>query len=101
MYREAEKKDKERDKSWQSYNGSLEYYSSYPLVKERRGSQSVTRPDQQTKKILRKSKRNDARKLEWAIDDEKKQRGYAVTELYPRLLYTFSDTVVFVIRNPR
>ncbi|KAL2679358.1 hypothetical protein Neosp_010132 [[Neocosmospora] mangrovei] len=29
------------------------------------------------------------------------KREFSVTQLYPRLLYTFSDVVVFVLRNPR
>ena len=39
--------------------------------------------------------------IEWANTEESRQREYAVKELYPRLLYTFSDVVVFVLRNPR
>lgn len=43
-----------------------------------------------------------SRKLSWASGDkEKSKREYAVTELYPRVLYTFSDVVVFVLRNPK
>lgn len=34
-------------------------------------------------------------------NNEAKTRTYAVTQLYPRLLYTFSDVVVFVLRNAR
>ena len=42
------------------------------------------------------------RNLPWATGDrEKSKREYAVTELYPRLLYTFSDVVVFVLRNAK
>jgi predicted acylesterase/phospholipase RssA len=41
------------------------------------------------------------RTIEWANTEESKQREYAVTALYPRLLYTFSDCVVFVLRNPK
>ena len=42
------------------------------------------------------------RKIAWALGDkEKSKREYAVTELYPRVLYTFSDVVVFVLRNPK
>ena len=42
------------------------------------------------------------RKIKWALGDkEKSKREYAVTELYPRVLYTFSDVVVFVLRNPK
>ncbi|CAO2647539.1 Nn.00g084610.m01.CDS01 [Neocucurbitaria sp. VM-36] len=32
---------------------------------------------------------------------KKSKRQHAVTELYPRLLYTFSDVIVFVLRNPK
>jgi hypothetical protein len=41
------------------------------------------------------------RRLEWATSDEKRGRKYMVRELYPRLLYTFSDVVVFVLRNSK
>lgn len=42
-----------------------------------------------------------ARPIDWANSEEQRQREYAVTALYPRLLYTFSDCVVFVLRNPK
>lgn len=42
-----------------------------------------------------------ARPIQWANSEETRQREYAVTALYPRLLYTFSDCVVFVLRNPK
>ena len=52
------------------------------------------------KRLQRKGFNAAARKIRWAQNDkEKSQREYAVTELYPRLLYTFSDVVVFVLRN--
>ncbi|KAK6860680.1 hypothetical protein PG995_004316 [Apiospora arundinis] len=41
------------------------------------------------------------RELEWASESRTRSREFAVTNLYPRLLYTFSDTIVFVLRNPR
>jgi energy-coupling factor transporter ATP-binding protein EcfA2 len=41
------------------------------------------------------------RELEWADTASLRSREFAVTNLYPRLLYTFSDVVVFVLRNPR
>lgn len=41
------------------------------------------------------------RPILWAQTEEARQREYAVTALYPRLLYTFSDCVVFVLRNPK
>lgn len=37
----------------------------------------------------------------WATSNVKKSREYAVTQLYPRLLYTFSDVIVFVLKNIR
>lgn len=42
-----------------------------------------------------------SRPIEWANTEEQRQREYTVTALYPRLLYTFSDCVVFVLRNPK
>ncbi|KAF7536915.1 hypothetical protein G7054_g4138 [Neopestalotiopsis clavispora] len=41
------------------------------------------------------------RELEWASGPRSSTREFAVTNLYPRLLYTFSDVIVFVLRNPR
>lgn len=39
--------------------------------------------------------------LEWANTDEKRRRSYTVSQLYPRLLYAFSDVVIFVTTNRR
>lgn len=39
--------------------------------------------------------------IQWANSPETKKREYAVMEFYPRLLYTFSDVVVFVLRTTR
>ncbi|KAI0421978.1 hypothetical protein F5X98DRAFT_360733 [Xylaria grammica] len=41
------------------------------------------------------------RKIEWAQTPQTQRREFAVGQLYPRILYTFSDVVVFVLRNPR
>ena len=57
-----------------------------------------------TRKRERRYKKGNgvSRKIAWALGDkEKSKREYAVTELYPRVLYTFSDVVVFVLRNPK
>lgn len=52
-------------------------------------------------KLIKKSNKI-SRKISWAIGDkEKSKREYAVTELYPKVLYAFSDVVVFVLRNPK
>ncbi|KAI1842756.1 hypothetical protein JX266_011077 [Neoarthrinium moseri] len=42
-----------------------------------------------------------SRPISWAKTPNTKKREYAVSQLYPRILYTFSDVVVFVLRNPR
>ncbi|TKA79469.1 hypothetical protein B0A55_04232, partial [Friedmanniomyces simplex] len=42
-----------------------------------------------------------SRPIEWANTEATRQREFAVTALYPRLLYTFSDCVVFVLRNAK
>jgi hypothetical protein len=41
------------------------------------------------------------RSLKWAEmnPETRNQRGYIVSELYPRLLYTLSDVVVFTLRS--
>jgi len=39
--------------------------------------------------------------LLWSTGDGKKTRGFAVTHLYPRLIYAFSDVIVFVLHEAR
>ena len=41
------------------------------------------------------------RKLSFADTEDKCKREFTVRELYPRLLYTFSHVVVFVLSNER
>lgn len=48
-----------------------------------------------------KVRHNSERELLWADTVEKRSRQFAVAHLYPRLLFTFSDTIVFVLKNPR
>ncbi|KAH6886245.1 hypothetical protein B0T10DRAFT_490889 [Thelonectria olida] len=45
--------------------------------------------------------REVSRNLNWGDGSEHKKREFAVTHLYPRILYTFSDVIVFVLRNSR
>lgn len=49
----------------------------------------------------RNNRHSTQRDIAWAVTPETKKREYAVRNLYPRLLYTFSDVIVFVLRNPR
>ncbi|KAK6835070.1 hypothetical protein PG987_009764 [Apiospora arundinis] len=46
-------------------------------------------------------KLSTTRTLAWAKTPQTRKREFAVSQLYPRILYTFSDVVVFVLRNPR
>ena len=40
--------------------------------------------------------------LQWSVTGSKtRSRGFAVTHVYPRLLYAFSDVIVFVLKNHR
>ena len=41
------------------------------------------------------------RELTWATTSAKRTRAYAVSHMYPQLLYTFSDIIVFVLKNPK
>ena len=50
---------------------------------------------------LRKLNRAAKREIQWANTPEKCKREFAVRNLYPRLLYAFSDIVVFVLRHDR
>jgi hypothetical protein len=41
------------------------------------------------------------REILWADSPSTRSRAFAVSHLYPRLLYTFSDTIVYVLKNAR
>lgn len=62
---------------------------------------SSSRNDPSFRKKIRKVAHSSQRDITWATTPETRKREYAVTQLYPRLLYTFSDVVVFVLRNPK
>jgi hypothetical protein len=55
----------------------------------------------QFRKKIRKKAGNLTRDLAWAVDPDTQRREFAVTQLYPRLLYTFSDAVVYVLKNAK
>lgn len=52
-------------------------------------------------KALKNNKVISERELRWANSPLERSREFAVTNLYPRLPYTFSDVIVFVLKNPR
>lgn len=49
----------------------------------------------------RRAYHGSERGITWATTAERQSRQFAVANLYPRLLYTFSDVVVFVLQNGR
>jgi hypothetical protein len=55
----------------------------------------------QFRKKIRKKAGKPTRDLAWAVDADTQRREFAVTQLYPRLLYTFSDAVVYVLKNAK
>lgn len=61
------------------------------------GVSNTTRSFEQNRRNLRQSERE----IKWANTSETQSRQFAVSQLYPRLLFTFSDAVVFVLKNPR
>lgn len=56
--------------------------------------ESAKRSGKTVKNLLRK-------KITWADNPKMQSREYAVTSMFPRILYTFSDVVVFVLREVR
>lgn len=59
-----------------------------------------------SKNAMRSLARGTKRALKWAQrnnpDYEKtSKRSYAVSEMYPRIFYAFSDVIVFVLTNPK
>jgi hypothetical protein len=48
-----------------------------------------------------KGKLQKSRPLKWAVDAKQQSRQFSVSQLFPRLLYTFSDVIVFVLREVR
>ncbi|KAI1079978.1 hypothetical protein F5B20DRAFT_147122 [Whalleya microplaca] len=51
--------------------------------------------------IRTRSRHSSQRHIAWANNPHTKKREYTVAQLYPRILYAFSDCVVFVLRNLR
>ncbi|OCL09871.1 hypothetical protein AOQ84DRAFT_220281 [Glonium stellatum] len=70
------------------------------LAQMHKGLDTLARSNTRIIRRLRKGVRQQ-RRITWANSPETQKREYAVEHLYPRLLYTFSDVVVFVLREPR
>lgn len=74
-----------------------------PLAVKYRTAERHTGAHSAKKETLKRKIHKVARstRLDWATSPEKRRRQFAVTELYPRILYTFSDVIVFVLRNSK
>jgi hypothetical protein len=70
-------------------------YSSYPPAVEQNEPQDGWTPGSG------KAFRGVTRKIAWAQERDCRSRQYIVENLYPRILYTFSDIVILVMRNPK
>lgn len=77
---------------------SVQYCNSTTTPNRKR---TDSNPEHRKLHKIAKVARGTQRDITWANSPEKQKRQYAVTELYPRLLYTFSDVIVFVLRNPK
>jgi hypothetical protein len=66
----------------------------------RKRSSSVISSNHSLPNKIRKAHKA-AKELRWATNSESCKREFAVRHLYPRLLYAFSDVVIFVLRNER
>ena len=71
------------------------------LVPETKRKAPAYSEDGYQRKMRGKKQGAKRRKLGFANTDDKRKREYSVRELYPRLLYTFSHVVVFVLHNER
>lgn len=81
---------------------SAQYTDSSSASKDKKKDRRHTfYNDHRKRHKVTKVARGASRNLIWASTPETSKRQYAVTELYPRLLYTFSDVIVFVLQNPK
>jgi hypothetical protein len=70
-------------------------------AKYRKRKQSSIAPSPNSEGSSFKDRYSSERFLAWSDSPARRTRHFAVSNLYPRLLFTFSDVIVFVLRNPR
>ena len=71
------------------------------LKSESRKSMETRSDNQYVRRLRDRAQGAKRRKLGYAHNEETRKREYTVREFYPRLLYTFSHVVVFVLQNER
>ncbi|KAI9759344.1 MAG: hypothetical protein M4579_002402 [Chaenotheca gracillima] len=80
--------------------GEREPLSARTKRLHREGAQRAT-TNGHKKKRSRQIPDAPEREITWADTAARQSRQFVVSNLYPRLLYTFSDVIVFVLKNPR
>ena len=70
-------------------------------VRKKKWRGSKMAQDQVVEESSLRTRHGSERELMWAVSPDRRSREFAVSNLYPRLLYTFSDVIIFVLRNPR
>ncbi|XP_014554875.1 hypothetical protein COCVIDRAFT_39346 [Bipolaris victoriae FI3] len=80
---------------------SAQYREKASHTSEERGKGREMRREHPKLQQITRGLNRTRREIKWANSPEKTKRQYAVTEFYPRLLYTFSDVIVFVLRNAK
>jgi energy-coupling factor transporter ATP-binding protein EcfA2 len=79
---------------------AVQYRNSASGVQKEKSRDEHAPKEHRKRRMVSKGFHVVQKDIKWANSDTFK-RQYAVTELYPRLLYTFSDVVVFVLRNAK
>ncbi|KAF2134377.1 hypothetical protein P153DRAFT_402048 [Dothidotthia symphoricarpi CBS 119687] len=80
---------------------AMQYRNSASTPSKEKGKDNHPVREHRKRRRVTKSLHSRQIDIKWANSPDKLKRQYAVTELYPRLLYTFSDVIVFVLRNPK
>lgn len=80
---------------------AAQYRNSATAPQREKGREDFPLGEHRRRRKVTKSFHSTQRDIKWANSPDKLKRQYAVTELYPRLLYTFSDVIVFVLRNAK
>lgn len=80
---------------------SARYREKASHTSEERGKGREMRREHTKLQQISRGLNRTRQKIKWANSLEKTKRQYAVKEFYPRLLYTFSDVIVFVLRNAK
>jgi energy-coupling factor transporter ATP-binding protein EcfA2 len=81
---------------------AAQYRNSGPISPKEKGKDNNVPKEHRKRRKVAKGLHCTQREIKWPDSSPGTlKRQYAVTELYPRLLYTFSDVIVFVLRNAK